>query len=894
MYELGGEIGRFVCLLVVEYDIDIDIDPAGRDRFRLACGLSLGYDVRPPSQTPLLHVIFEPMDPIFRPEDFERHAFPAVIRAGTELFGRGALRQLEMCGCDYVGLFEESPACRTVVTYAPPRALEYTCTCGFAYGGACEHVVALMRAANARDSVQESLDFDAPPAAAEPEDTERPIAPPAPVAEIEVRRDPPTLRLYLRELGGMLLVEPRFAYADGLAEFRRSDHGSQRLVTGPQGQLWRVERSRAREFSLLADLEDHDLRLYSSASYTPDGNPLDWVERRLPDLAAQGYEIYGREKLTTCRSRRASPKVGLTVRSDGDWLECRLDITIDAIPVSLCNLYDAAMAGTEYVKLSDGSTGVLPDEWVERLRTLFALCDGRPQDSEIRLQSRHVAVLAGLDSLFQRSEWDAEALRKREHLDSFDGIEYRPLPSAFRGSLRGYQQAGYEWFAFLRRFHLGGCLADDMGLGKTVQTLALLCDEKERGNKPRTSLLIVPTSLLFNWAREAQTFTPTLVFATCHGPTRKRYRPEDLMLADVVLTTYGTLLRDIDQFERMRFNYVIVDEAQGLRNPTGAASACVRRLRAEHRLALSGTPLENNLSELWSVMSFLNPGMLGTYSHFVKNIARPIERDSTGPAASMLRRLVHPCILRRTKKQVARDLPPRTQSVLRCEMEGRQKTLYELTAEAWRARMNQLLESGGDEGRMEMLTALLRLRQICCHPRLFDTQFAGESAKFVQLFGMLDDVLADDHKVLIFSSFVGALNLIAERLHRNHIRHEILTGQTKDRGAMVERFQNDPSIRLMLISLKAGGTGLNLTAADYVFHLDPWWNPAAEQQASDRAYRIGQRRPVFIYKLVCADSVEERVMRLQEAKRELFDLVITADHTQGKKLTRDDLLALFA
>lgn len=365
-------------------------------------------------------------------------------------------------------------------------------------------------------------------------------------------------------------------------------------------------------------------------------------------------------------------------------------------------------------------------------------------------------------------------------------------------------------------------------------------------------------------------------------------------MADVILTTYGTVVRDLERLRKVHFHYVILDEAQAIKNPSSKVSRAVRSLDSSFRLALSGTPIENNLSELWSLVSFLNPEMTGSYSEFVKEFIKPVEREMNEVRLDMLKKMVYPILLRRTKAQVAGDLPPKTEIVVYAEMMQRQQTVYDITRELFYGRIKDSLDRVGVEGtQLQLLEGMLRLRQICCHPRLYERAFSDDSGKFQLLEEELQDAVSEGHRVLVFSQFVTALELLRERLHCCGLPSELLTGATRDRERVVDRFQSGVGAPIFLISLKAGGTGLNLTAADYVFHLDPWWNPSVENQASDRAYRIGQTRPVFVYKLITQNSIEERVLELQEKKRLLADAIIQTESSFFKHLSRGDILHLF-
>ena len=464
----------------------------------------------------------------------------------------------------------------------------------------------------------------------------------------------------------------------------------------------------------------------------------------------------------------------------------------------------------------------------------------------------------------------------------------------FAGVLRPYQKAGYDWLHFLHEYEFGGCLADDMGTGKTIQTLAFLQSLRTGGHATASSLIVLPRSLIFNWQREIARWTPDLRVLV-HTDQGRSSTVEEFADYDLVLTTYGTMLRDIGLFTTYQFHYVILDEAQAIKNPGSQTARAARALRSDHRLTLTGTPVENSTLELWSQFAFLNPGMLGSLEHFRAEFAAPIENDGDEETAALLRRMVNPFILRRTKDQVALDLPQRDERVLYCEMEPAQAKLYQRYRDHYRALLLNLIDTEGmNDVRMKVLEGLLRLRQICNHPRLVEADFRGRSAKFEQLLETLETLHAEGHKALVFSQFVQMLTLLREHLDQRGLRYAYLDGKTRDRAAVVDAFQANPELPFFLISLKAGGVGLNLTAADYVIHIDPWWNPAVEQQATDRSHRIGQEKPVFIYKLIVRDSVEEKILQLQDRKRALADQLITSERGIVKALTRADVADLFS
>jgi non-specific serine/threonine protein kinase len=480
------------------------------------------------------------------------------------------------------------------------------------------------------------------------------------------------------------------------------------------------------------------------------------------------------------------------------------------------------------------------------------------------------------------------------------------------GELRPYQKHGFDWLHFLREYKFGGILADDMGLGKTVQMLVYLQSLKESlaepiggaqdklreppGERRRSaaSLLVVPKSLLANWQREAEKFTPGLRFLEYMG----NLRTKDTSVFDnydVVLTTYGTMLRDVELLRAYTFSHIILDESQAIKNPLAKSARAARLLQADHRLVMTGTPVENNTFELWSQFAFLNPGLLGNMDYFKREFANPIESGGDEESAALLRKLVYPFILRRTKEQVAPELPPRSERTVYTDMAPAQKKVYALTRERYRAELLGLIESEGiNDARFKILEGLLRLRQIAIHPRLVEKNYKGEAPKFEVLLETLETLQAEKHKALIFSQFVEILRLVRRELEERGIKYVYLDGQTPNRQSRVDLFQNDPSIPFFLISLKAGGVGLNLTAADYVIHLDPWWNPAVEMQASDRAHRIGQDKPVFVYKIIARDTVEEKILQLQEKKRALVKSIIATEASFFKSLTKEDVRTLFS
>jgi len=439
-------------------------------------------------------------------------------------------------------------------------------------------------------------------------------------------------------------------------------------------------------------------------------------------------------------------------------------------------------------------------------------------------------------------------------------------------------------------FHFGGCLADDMGLGKTIQTLAMLQHRHESGdNQGAASLLVLPTSLVFNWLAEAEKFTPDLRILAYTGTYRDK-NPDRFADYDVVLTSYGIVRLDTELLASYKFDYVILDESQAIKNPSSTTSQAVRQLRSKHRLILTGTPVENSTMDLWSQMSFINPGLLGTQAFFRKEFLKPIEKHQDEGRTRRLHALIKPFILRRHKAQVAKELPEKTEQLSYCPMTEEQAHAYEETKSFYRNKILQNLDEHGPAStQFLLLQGLTRLRQIANHPRLADENYTGESGKLREVLRMIRNVVAEGHKVLVFSQFVQHLALVRAALDERQLEYAYLDGATRDRPAEVARFQENDDLRIFLISLKAGGVGLNLTAADYVFILDPWWNPAVEAQAVDRAHRIGQQRPVFTYKFISQGTVEEKILALQRRKLALVSELIATDEAVIKHLTRADI-----
>ncbi len=709
-----------------------------------------------------------------------------------------------------------------------------------------------------------------------------------PLAE---ERTAPRARLVVRS--------PPFPEASRLAAALFFDYGGlevadgearQRLVDRPGGRV--VRRDGEAEERLAARLlELGALPAADEPTAEPaDGGRFEIPRGRLADLvlalATDGWVVEAED-----RKIRRPGEARFAVSSGIEWLELRGGIDFEGVALALPELLRAVRRRQRLVRLDDGSRGILPAEWLELWGPVARL--GKEEDGAWRLLSSQALFLETLLEEAAEVATDLDFDRLRERLHDFDGIEPADPPRGFVGELRPYQRQGLGWLLFLRRFRFGGCLADDMGLGKTVQLLALLAHRQEGpGEERRPTLVVVPRSLVANWLEETARFVPGLKALAYRGAGRRVWLGS-LGRYDLVVTTYGTLRRDVDELAEIELDTVVLDEAQAIKNFASQTARACRRLRARHRLALTGTPVENHLGELWSLFAFLNPGMLGELKVFEGFLGKTGMGSSEldADALALLARALRPFVLRRTKDQVLDDLPPKSELTLYCDLRDRQRRQYDELRAHYQARIAARVEEVGLGGsKIEVIEALLRLRQAACHPGLLDPSRAWErSAKLDVLWRHLRDVLAEGHKALVFSQFTRFLGLLRRRLDRLGIVYEYLDGQTARRQERVARFQNDDGCPLFLISLKAGGVGLNLTAADYVFLLDPWWNPAVEAQAVDRAHRIGQQRPVFAYRLVTRDTVEEKVVALQDRKRRLADAVLAADEGLMSALRLEDL-----
>jgi len=599
-------------------------------------------------------------------------------------------------------------------------------------------------------------------------------------------------------------------------------------------------------------------------------------------------------------------------REKEDWFDIYGTVRLGEVEIPFLALKSHILDGNREYLLPDKRIFILPEEWFARYRSMFEF--GKSSGSKIRIHKQHFSLVD--DSV---RGFHTETLEKLEALNSVEALPEMELPGGLQATLRPYQLEGYQWLCFLQKNGFGGCLADDMGLGKTLQAIAILLrsrelhrkadsDPADQGlvvdggqfslfsstRKKLTSLIVVPASLLHNWSKECRRFAPALKVLIHVGMQRNR-ELTSFSYYDLVISTYHTVRLDSNQLSGFRFHYIVLDESQMIKNPSSKLYNAIVSLQSEHKVVLTGTPIENSLTDLWSQINFVNPGLLGTLGFFKRSFVQPIEKKGDEEREEKLKELISPFILRRTKDEVARELPPVYEQVRYVNMAESQLRLYEEEKSQVRnALLENLEEVGLERSSIMVLQALTRLRQIANHPDLLEDFNGEESGKFTEVYRNIESVISEGHKVLVFSSFVKHLDLFRTQLEQDGIGYAYLTGSRnqRQREKAVNDFQTKSSCSLFLISLKAGGVGLNLTAADYVFILDPWWNPAAEMQALSRAHRIGQENKVFVYRFISNDSIEEKIQRLQERKRELAETFVTSNNPL-KSLSEDELLELF-
>lgn len=645
---------------------------------------------------------------------------------------------------------------------------------------------------------------------------------------------------------------------------------------------------------------------------------VEWLNHTIHTLVENGFETH--RMVFEKQYHAGDYSLEFASEEKNDWFDLHGKVVFGEFRLPFAYLADNILSGNREYLLPDGSIALLPLEWMSKYHDIFKF--GKKEGDRWRVKKYHYSVLKNsFDESITFKGFDAE-----------EKVEAYTLPDSVQATFRPYQLVGYRWMRFLQKHQLGGCLADDMGLGKTVQALALLSSvhlnqksvsivstgkrqpenefqrsfqlnlfdvpveveaSQSMSVEGNSSLIVMPLSLIHNWKEEIDRFVPSMKVLEHVGPDRTTTTGlfDDYHL---VLTTYGTVRNDIELLETYTFRYIILDESQIIKNASSRIFSAIRKLKGQYRLVLTGTPVENSLTDLWSQMTFVNPGMLGSLNFFKKEFAYPIEKKGDDKAANRLRKLINPFILRRTKEQVATELPPMQEKIHYCEMTPEQQTYYEIKKSQIRNAITEsLMEKGPEKSRFFILSGLTRLRLIANHPAMIDKDYTGDSGKFMEVWRNIENLLSEKHKVLIFSQFVKHLNLFRNDFDTSNLSYAMLTGAhaRKSRKESIENFQTDQLRQLFLISLKAGGLGLNLTGAGYVFLLDPWWNPAIEKQAINRAHRIGQDKNVFVYRFITRNTVEEKILKLQQRKANLADKFIHQNNPL-KSLSFEELDAL--
>ncbi len=712
----------------------------------------------------------------------------------------------------------------------------------------------------------------------------------------EVKDGDPDVKVLLQEKGDYLLFIPVFSYKGFETRFNAKD-----IITLPIGdKVLEIHRNREIELQFIKKLEHlHSNFIHPEGSATlalkgADVLKNNWFFLFVDSMKEMNVPVIGFDILKNFRFNTARPSTEIYISSGMDWFDAKVKVVFGEQQVSIDEIKRALANKQQFVQLNDGSLGILPDGWLKKYSLLFRVGEGK--NNSLRLSKYHLSVIDELYDERNEAEVMIRLEEKYNRLRDFNRINEIDPPEQLAHVLRPYQVAGYHWLNYLSEVGWGGILADDMGLGKTVQALSFLQFYRDT-HQTLKAIVVCPTTLMFNWENEIKKFTPDLTYYIHHGGDRGREK-EMFNAYNVIITTYGTLRSDIKLLTEIHFDYVILDESQAIKNPQSKVTKAAGLLLSKNRLCLSGTPLQNNTFDIYAQMNFLNPGMLGSVEYFRNEFATPIDKFGEQDRKEHLKKLLYPFILRRTKEQVAKDLPEKTETILFCEMQEPQREIYEAFRNDYRNKiLGVISEQGIERSQLTILQGLMKLRQICDSPAIMNEpeKYPNHSIKLEEIVREITENISN-HKALVFSQFLGMLALIREKLKALEVPFEYFDGSTSapDREKAINRFQNDETCRAFLISLKAGGVGLNLTAADYVYIVDPWWNPAVEQQAIDRTHRIGQTKNIFAYRMICKDTIEDKILQLQEKKRSLARDIIADDNTFVKSLSREDVEYLFS
>ncbi|WP_129717636.1 DEAD/DEAH box helicase [Pedobacter sp. SYP-B3415] len=704
--------------------------------------------------------------------------------------------------------------------------------------------------------------------------------------------------IYLSDSGNYVDILPVMRYQDVEIPVR-----SQRMIQGKddKGKAFLIRRDEEAEKEFLAQV----IRQHESFAGQMD-NDLDffylhrlrfmdheWFLRAFGDWSARGIDVLGFDKLEGSKLNPNKVNVDIKVLSGINWFNAVIEVRYGRKKASLKSVYQAVRNRNHYVQLDDGTRGILPEHWINRFGHFFTLGE-IGEDNEVHIPKVNFAAL---EQAAQAEELDTqlqtEIMLMKDKLKPEISTGPTAVPAGLTGKLRDYQYTGLNWLSRLDELSFGGCLADDMGLGKSIQILAFILSQRAKVQQ-NTNLLVVPATLIFNWQQEITRFAPSLRVLVLHGANRRR-TTKDFDQYEIIISTYGSLLSDVGFLKTYSFNYIFLDESQNIKNPQSQRYKAARLLQARNRIAITGTPIENNTYDLYSQLSFACPGLLGSKQYFKDIYATPIDTFKVSRRALELQQRIAPFVLRRSKQEVAAELPEKTEMILYCSMGEEQRRIYDAYEREFREYIDAVTGEELKASPMNVLKGLTKLRQICNSPKLLGTEaLTGTRSAKIELLMEQIASKAASHKILVFSQFVGMLNLIATELDHSQLPYCMLTGNTRNREEVVRKFQEDTETRVFLISLKAGGTGLNLTEADYVYLVDPWWNPAVENQAIDRAHRIGQNKRVVAVRLVCSDSVEEKILDLQHSKRDIAARLVPAGAGGLPALEKDRLLALLS
>jgi SNF2 family DNA or RNA helicase len=673
----------------------------------------------------------------------------------------------------------------------------------------------------------------------------------------------------------------------------------------------RVKRSKNWENTVVEELYKLPLKIFEGSLFIAENqndNIIELINRNKNKLLDFGFQIDQSQLKKSYLIGESN--LSFNIKQEGDWFDLEAHVKFGEFTFPFMKLKNYILNGVREFELPNGSIAIIPEEWFNRYSNLFDFSNANSE--HLQIKKYHFGLLEGIFSDSKNETF--------KNIEPFNPEFQNQLPHGLKATLRPYQIIGYNWLIYMKNNGFGACLADDMGLGKTLQILSFLQFQKEQssgiiqsagatanqntdlfGNPlaeqvPSSesnycTLVIVPTSLIYNWQSEAIKFTNLKIYVHT-GFNRSKFIKSKVNKYDLIISSYGTVRNDIDIFSQIEFDSIVLDESQAIKNPGSQTSVSVNKLKAKHKIVMTGTPVENSIMDLWSQINFVNPGILGNYHFFNKKYVTAIEKDKSEEDTLKLKQIVNPFILRRTKEQVAEDLPKKTEKIIYCEMSDEQKQQYETVKSGFRNELlNSINEQGFKKSNMMILNGLIKLRQIANHPVLSDKKYEFGSGKFDQIVESLHNAIESGHKVLIFSQFVQHLNLLKTYLDEKEIEYLYIAGSVSsfERKQLVDKFQKDKASQLFLISLKAGGTGLNLTAADYVFLLDPWWNPAVERQAMDRSHRIGQKKPVFVYKFITKDTIEEKIVSLQAKKQRVSDDILDTEEQFVHNLEEDTL-----